>query len=87
MDGPKGNLSVIPGRLEPQPRGESSRWRGSYAFATALRVTAPLGCGYPGFWVLLSSRFPRSAAVCCKSFVFSFLPIRKVLVLPFREGR
>ena len=26
----------------------------------------------------------RSAAVRSKSFVFSFLPIRKVLVLPFR---
>ena len=38
-------------------------------------------------WVLLSFRFPRSAAVWCKSFVLSFLPIRKVLVLPFREGR
>ena len=38
-------------------------------------------------WVLLSSRFFRSAAVCRKSCVFSFLLIRKVLVLPFREGR
>ena len=30
---------------------------------------------------------PRSAAVCLKSFVLSSLPIRRVLVLPFREGR
>ena len=36
-------------------------------------------------WVL-SFRFPRSAAVCRKFFVFSSLPIRKVLVLPFREA-
>ena len=54
-------------------------------FATALRVTAPLGCGYPGFWVgFCPFRFHRSAAVCSKSFVFSSLPIRKVLILGFR---
>ena len=35
---------------------------------------------------ILPSCFPRFAAVWCKSFVFSFLPIRKVLVLPFAEG-
>ena len=37
----------------------------------------------PEFWVLLASRVPRSAAVCGKSFVFRFLPIRKGLVLIF----
>ena len=31
-------------------------------------------------------RVTRSAAVCCKYFVFSFLPIRKVSVLPFAGG-
>ena len=34
-------------------------------------------------WLLLSSRFPRSAVACYKSFVFSGLPIRKVVVLSF----
>ena len=35
---------------------------------------------------ILPSCFPRFAAVWCKSFVFSFLPIRKVLILPLAEG-
>ena len=51
-------------------------------------LDSPLGVGYPGFWVVFCrSVFPRSAAVLSKSCVFSLLPIRKVLVLPFREGR
>ena len=37
--------------------------------------------------VIWSVRLPRFAAVLCKSFVFSSLPIRKVWVLSFREGR
>ena len=37
-------------------------------------------------WFLLPSRFPRSAAVLSKSFVFSFLHIRKVLGLFFGGG-
>ena len=56
----------------PSTRPECPPW---------LRLSGVLG------WVLLSSRSPRSAAVCNKAFVFSSLPIRKVLVLPFGEGR
>ena len=41
-------------RIKPsdslQPRGESSRRRGSYAALRSLRVTAPLGCGSSEFW-------------------------------------
>ena len=37
-------------------------------------------------WVLLSSRFPRFAAIWRKSCVFSFLRIRKVLVFSFAVG-
>ena len=37
-------------------------------------------------WVLLSFRVPRFAGVWCKSRIFSCLPIRKVLVLPFAGG-
>ena len=37
-------------------------------------------------WVLVGGSLARSTAVCRKSFVFSFLPIRKVLVLPFAGG-
>ena len=41
----------------------------------------------PGFGVdFVVGSLARSAAVCSKSFVFSFLPIRKVLVLPFAGG-
>ena len=37
-------------------------------------------------WVFVVGPLARSAAVWCKSFVLSFLPIRKVLVLPFAGG-
>ena len=46
------------------------------------------GGGYPGVLILvLPSPLARFAAVFRKSFVFSSLPIRKVLVLSFLEGR
>ena len=65
---------VTPGtRTRVSPGGRASGL--TRPLAEAIRVL---------IWVL--SRFPRSAAVCCKSFVFSFLPIRKVLVLSFAGG-
>ena len=58
----------------------------------ASGLTRPLAEAIRGFGLGFGLGFvvgplARSAAVCCKAFVFSSLPIRKVLVLPFREGR
>ena len=73
-------------RLEPQPRGAVTRRAVAQRRSRAQRLDSPLGVGYPGFWVgvLLSVRLSRFAAVRRKSFVFSSLSIRKVLVLSFR---
>ena len=51
-----------------------------------ILVTCPLAEAIRAFGLGLSFRFPRSAAVWRKLFVFSFLPVRKVLGLPFAGG-
>ena len=77
---------------EPQPRGAVTRravaQRGSRASGlTRLSAEAIRGLD-SGFGLgFVVGSLARSAAVWCKAFVFSSLPIRKVLVLPFREGR
>ena len=49
----------------------------------ASGVTRLSGVGYPGVLILVLEGDPlaRRSAVLCKSFVFSSLPIRKVLIL------
>ena len=82
------SLFIPAGRLGTAPQRR-------FAFAAreidsgAVRLDSPLGGGYPGvwIWVLVAGSLARCGAVLCKSFVFSYLPIRKVLVLPFWEGR
>ena len=76
------------GRLEPQPRGAGTRRAVAKRRSRRQRLDSPLGCGYPGvsILVLLPGPLARSAAVFRKSFVFSFLPIRKVLVSLFAGG-
>ena len=56
------------------------KWNTKYFGASGLTLGLPLKA-YPGVGPLA-----RSAAVCSKSFVFSSLPIGKVLVLPFAGG-
>ena len=57
----------------------------------ASGLTRPLAAAIRGFDSGFGLGFvvgplARSAAVWCKAFVFSSLPIRKVLVLPFAGG-
>ena len=74
-------------RLEPQPRGAVTRRAVAQRRSRAGGLTRPLAEAIRGFGLgFVVGPLARSAAVCRKSFVFSFLPIRKVLVLPFREG-
>ena len=65
------------------PVGVCARGNGDPASSAST-----LGGSYPGFGLgFVVGPLARSAAVWCKYFVFSSLPIRKVLVLPFWEGR
>ena len=75
-------------RLEPQPRGAVTRRAVAQRRSRASGLTRPLAeaIWVPVWVVWILSRFPRSAAVCRKSLVFSSLPIRKVLVLCFTGG-
>ena len=85
-DGPKGTFR--PYQLsEPQPRGAVTRRavaqrRNRASGLTRLSAEAIRGFGFGG-----GDPLARRAAVCRKSFVFSSLPIRKGLILPFLEGR
>ena len=93
--GPCGRAEGFPfghtGRLEPQPRGAVTRRavaqrRSRASGLTRLSAEAIRGfdCGFGlGFVV---GPLARSTVVFCKSFVFSFLPIRKVLALPLVGG-
>ena len=74
--------------LEPQPRGAVTRRAVAQRRSRASGLTRPLAEAIRVLvWVVwILSRFPRSAAVCRKSWVFSSLPIRKVLGLCFAGG-
>ena len=77
---------------EPQPWGAVTRRAVAQRRSRASGLTRPLAKAIRGFDSGFGVDFvvgplARSAAVWCKAFVFSSLPIRKVLVLPFREGR
>ena len=74
--------------LEPQPRGAVTRRAVAQRRSRASGLSRSLTKAIRGFGLgFVVGPLARSAAVWCKSFVFSLLPIRKVLVLPFREGR
>ena len=79
-------------RLEPQPWGAVTRRAVAQRRSRASGLTRPLAAAIRGFDSGFGLGFvvdplARTAAVCRKSFVFSSLPIRKVLVLPFAGGR
>ena len=68
-------------------------WTGRKGTFSAIldALTRPLAAAIrvfdSGFGVVfVVGSLARSAAVWCKAFVFSSLPIRKVLVLPFAGG-
>ena len=82
----------LPSRLEPRPRGAVTRRAVAQRRSRASGLPRPSAEAIRGFDSGFGLGFvvvpvARSAAVWCKAFVFSFLRIRKVLVLPFREGR
>ena len=70
-------------RLEPQPWGAVTRRAVAQRRSRASGLTRLSAAAIRGFELGLCC---RSAAVWCKAFVFSSLPIRKVLVLPFAGG-
>ena len=77
---------------EPQPRGAVTRRAVAQRRSRAGGLTHPSAQAIRGFDFgfrvdFVVAPLARSTAVWRKSFVFSFLPIRKVLVLPFRGGR
>ena len=79
-------------RLEPQPWGAVTRRAVAQRRSRVSGLTSPsrrrLSGGFDsGFGLgFVVGPLARSAAVCRKSFVFSSLPIRNVLILGFREG-
>ena len=90
-DTPKGTFR--PYQLsEPQQsgavtRGAVARRRSRASGLTRLSAEAIRGFDSGFGLVFVVGPLARSAAVLCKSFVFNVLPIRKVLILSFREGR
>ena len=86
-DAPKGTFRPYQ-PLEPQPRGAVTRRAVAQRRSRASGLTRLSAAAIRGFWVGFCCRpvSPRSAAVWRKSFVFRFLPIRKVLVLSFAGG-
>ena len=77
---------------EPQPRGAVTRRAVAQCRSRVSGLTRPSAAAIRGFDSGFGLGFvvgplARTAAVWSKVFVFSSLPIRKVLVLPFREGR
>ena len=77
---------------EPQPRGAVTRRAVAQRRSRAGGLTRPSAEAIRGFDSDFGLGFvvgplARTAAVWRKVFFFSSLPIRKVLVLPFREGR
>ena len=77
----------LPSRLEPQPRGAVTRRAVAQRRSRASGLTRPWAEAIRGFGLgFVADPLARSAAVWRKSFVFSSLPIRKVLVLPFAGG-
>ena len=86
-DAPKGTFRPYQ-PLEPQPRGAVTRRAVAQRRSRASGLTRPLAEAIRGFGLgFVGVTLVRSAAVCNKSCVFSYLPIRNGLVLPFREGR
>ena len=75
-------------RLEPQPRGAVTRRAVAQRRSRASGLTRLSAAAIRvfDFGFLCRLRFARSA-VCRKSFVLSYLAIRKVFVLVFLEGR
>ena len=72
---------------EPQPRGAVTRRAVAQRRSRAGGLTRPLAEAIRGFGLgFVVGSLARSTAVWCKSFVFSSLPIRKALVLPFAGG-
>ena len=67
-------------RLEPQPRGTVTRRAIAQRRSRTSGLTRPSAAAIRGFVV---GPLGRSAALWRKSFVFTSLPIRKFLVLPF----
>ena len=68
-----------------EPRGAVTRRAVAQRRSCASGLTRPLAEAIRGFGLgFVVGPLARSAAVCSKSFVFSFLPIRKGLILPFR---
>ena len=87
-DGPKGQPFGHTRRLEPQPWGAVTRRAVAQRRSRASGLTRPLAEAIHGFGLgFVADPLVRTAAVWCKVFVFSSLPIRKVLVSPFGEGR
>ena len=72
-------------RLEPQPRGGVTRRAVAQRRSRASGLTRPLAEAIRGFGLEFCCRFgsPVPPRYGVSSFVFSFLPIRKVLVLSF----
>ena len=86
-DAPKGTFRPYQ-PLEPQPRGAVTRRAVAQCRSRASGLTRPslrLSGGFDSGFVV--GPLARFAAVFSKSFVFSSLPIRNGLVLPFGEGR
>ena len=72
---------------EPQPRGAVTRRAVAQRRSRAGGLTRPSAAAIRGFGLgFVVSPLARPTVVCRKSFIFSSLPIRKVLVLPFRGG-
>ena len=77
----------LPSRLEPQPRGAVTRRAVAQRRSRAGGLTRRWAEAIRGFGLgFVVGPLARSAAVWRKMFVFSSLPIRKVLVLPFAGG-
>ena len=91
VDGSKGSLSAIPAALSRSRGAAITRRAVAQRRSRASGLTRPWAEAIRGFDSGFGLGFvvgplARSAAVWCKSFVLSSLPIRKVLVLPFRGG-
>ena len=85
-------LSAIPDASEPRPWGAVTRGAVAQRRSRAGGLTRPLAEAIRGFdsgfglGFVVGSACPFRCGMVSKSFVFSSLPIRKVLVLPFPGG-
>ena len=87
VDGPKGNLSAIPDALSSSRGAAVTRRAIAQRRSRASGLTRPLAEAIRGFGLgFVVVPFPPFRRVYRKSFVFSSLPIGKVLVFPFAGG-